>query len=405
VVLSLVAAPTLPPEHPHTRLQSGISKPKKFTDGTIRYAHFCSTGEPSTIADAFADSRWKAAIDEEYNALIANNTWHLVPSTSGQNIIDCKWVYKVKTKADGTIDRYKACLVAKVFKQQYGIDYEETFSTVVKAATIHVVLPLVVSRGWILLQLDVKNVFLHGVLKKEVYMRQPPGYETSLGHVCMLDKALYGLKQAPRAWYFCLSSKLQSIGFCASKVDTSLFFYNKGGVTIFMLIYVDDIVVVSSSEKAIDALLHDLGFDFALKDLGDLHYLLGIEVKKVPDGIILSQENYANDLLHRVNMQIGKTVDTPLSVSEKLSLTDAEVLSSDDFTNYRSIVGALQYITLTRPDIAFSVNKVCQFHHAPTTVHWRAVKRILRYWRGTISLGLRLSKSSSTVVSAFSDAD
>jgi histone deacetylase 1/2 len=200
---------------------------------------------------------------------------------------------------------------------------------------------------------------LHGVLEEEVYMRQPPGYETRLGHVCRLDKALYGLKQAPRAWYSRVSSKLQSLGFCASKADTSLFFYNKGEVTIFMLIYVDDIVVASSSEKTVDALLHDLGLDFALKDLGDVHYFLGIEVKKVHNGIILSQEKYANDLLHRVNMQICKTVDTPLSVSEKLSLTDGEVLGGDDSTNYRSIVGALQYITLIRPDIAFSVNKVC----------------------------------------------
>ena len=152
------------------------------------------------------------------------------------------------------------------------------------------VLALAVSRGWQLRQLDVKNAFLHGVLEEEVFMRQPPGYEepSRLGQVCKLDKALYGLKQAPRAWYSRLSTKLQSLGFSASKADTSLFFYNKGGVTIFMLIYVDDIVVASSSEKAVGALLHDLGMDFALKDLGELHYYLGIEVKKVGDGIILS---------------------------------------------------------------------------------------------------------------------
>jgi histone deacetylase 1/2 len=142
-----------------------------------------------------------------------------------------------------------------------------------------------------------------------------------------------------------------------------------------------------------------------LKDLGDLHYFLGIEVKKVHDGIIMSQEKYANNLFHHVNMQICKTVDTPLSVSDKLSLTDGEVLSGDDSTNYRSIVGALQYITLTRPDIAFSDNKVCQFLHAPTIVHWTSGKHIWRYLCGTISLGLRLSKSSSTIVSAFSDVD
>jgi histone deacetylase 1/2 len=172
-----------------------------------------------------------------------------------------------------------------------------------------------------------------------------------------------------------------------------------------MLIYVGDIFVASSSEKDVDALLHDLGLDFALKDLGDLHYFLGIEVKKVHDGIILSRQKYVNDLLHRVNMQICKTVDTPMSVSDKLSLTDGEVLSDDDSTNYRCIVGALQYIMLTRLDIAFSVNKVCQFIHVPTTVHRTVVKRILRYLRGTISLGLWLSKSSYTVVSAFLDVD
>jgi histone deacetylase 1/2 len=144
-------------------------------------------------------------------------------------------------------------------------------------------------------------------------MKRPPGYEESsrVGYVCKLDKALYGLKQAHRA-----CSKLQSIGFSASKADTSLFFYNKGGVSIFMLIYVGDIIVASSSEKAVDALLHDLGMDFALKDLEELHYFLGIEVKKVHDGIILTQERYANELLQRVNMTICKTVDTPLSVSE-----------------------------------------------------------------------------------------
>jgi histone deacetylase 1/2 len=398
------------PGRPHTRSQSGISQPKQITDGRVRYdrvrfANFSSSGEPTSIGEALADPKWKAAMDEEYQALQHNNTWHLVPAGVGKNVIDCKWVYKVKRRADGSVDRYKARLVAKGFKQRYGIDYEDTFSPVVKAATIRLVLSIAVSRGWHLRQLDVKNAFLHGVLEEEVYMRQPPGYEGRPGLVCKLDKALYGLKQAPRAWYYRLSSKLQSLGFSASKADTSLFFYNKGGVSIFMLIYVDDIVVASSSEKAVAALLHDLGLDFALKDLGGLHYFLGIEVKKVHDGIILSQEKYANDLLGRVNMKMCKSVDTPLSVSDKLSVMDGEVLSSEDSTRYRSIVGALQYITLTRPDIAFSVNKVCQFLHAPTTVHWTAVKRILRYLQGTVALGLRLSRSSSTSVSAFSDAD
>lgn len=135
-------------------------------------------------------------MDAEYMALMKNKTWRLVPPQKGRNIIDCKWVYKMKRKVDGTLDRYKAHLVAKGFKQRYGIDYEDTFSPVVKAVTIRMVLSIAVSRGWSLRQLDVQNAFLHGVLEEEVYMRQPPGYEKSSlpDYVCKLDRALYGLK-------------------------------------------------------------------------------------------------------------------------------------------------------------------------------------------------------------------
>jgi histone deacetylase 1/2 len=151
---------------------------------------------------------WKEAMDEEYGALMRNNTWKLVPPRSGVNIVDCRWIYKIKQKADGTVDRYKARLVAKGFKQRFGIDYEDTFSPVVKIATVRLVLAVSVSRGWSLRQLDVKNAFLHGVLEEEVYMRQPPGYEDrgKQNYICKLEKALYGLKQAPRAWYARLSS-------------------------------------------------------------------------------------------------------------------------------------------------------------------------------------------------------
>ena len=172
--------------------------------------------------------------------------------------------------------------MAKGFKQRYGIDYEDTFSPVVKAATIRVVLSIAVSRGWFLRQLDVQNAFLHGVLEEEVYMRQPPRYEDKScpNYVCKLDKALYGLKQAPRAWFARLSKKLCELGFKGSKADTSLFLYNKDSTTMFLLIYVDDIIVVTSSQEAVAALLQDLQKEFALKDLGDLHYFLGIEVKR-----------------------------------------------------------------------------------------------------------------------------
>lgn len=252
-----------------------------------------------------------------------------------------------------------------------------------------------------------QNAFLHGILEEEVYMQQPPGFEepSKPNYVCKLDKALYGLKQAPRAWYSRLSAKLIALGFKASKADTSLFFYDKGGITIYILVYVDDIIVASSTEKATAALLQDLQGEFALKDLGELHYFLGIEVTKVQEGIVLTQGKYASDLLKRVGMTDCKPVTTPLSTSEKLSLHEGSLLGPDDASRYRSIVGALQYLTLTRPDIAFSVNKVCQFLHAPTTVHWAAVKRILRYLKQCMELGLKIQRSVSTLVSAFSDAD
>lgn len=206
---------------------------------------------------------------------------------------------------------------------------------------------------------------------------------------------MYGLKQAPRACYARLRTNLEKLGFRASKADTSLFFYSKGGITIFVLIYVDDIIVASSVQSATTALLKDLNEEFALKDLGEVHYFLGIEVNKFSDGIVLTQGKYTSDVLRRVGMNDCKPVSTPLSVSEKLSVHEGDLLGPNDATQYRSVVGALQYLTLTWPDISFSVNKVCQFLHAPTTLHWAAVKCILRYLKHTAKLGIKITRSSS----------
>jgi histone deacetylase 1/2 len=203
--------------------------------------------EPSSVDAALQDPRWVQATNAEHATLLQNRTWHLVPRPKGKNIIGCKWVYKVKRKADGSVDRYKARLVAKGFKQKYGIDYEDTFSLVVKATTIRLVLSIAVSKGWSLRQLDVQNAFLHGILDEEVYMHQSPGYadKSCPNSICKLDKVLYGLKQAPRAWYSRLCGKLQALSFIPSKSDTSLFYYCRGGHVIYVLVYVDDIIVAS----------------------------------------------------------------------------------------------------------------------------------------------------------------
>jgi len=180
----------------------------------------------------------------------------------------------------------------------------------------------------------------------EVYMRQPQGFKNPKAphYICKLAKALYGLKQAPRAWYSRLSSKLCDLGFTPSKADTSLFLFNKSGITMFVLIYVDDIIVTSSSNHVISGLLQDLNKNFAIKDLGDFHYFLGIEVTKTQNGLLLTQEKYATNLLQRVGMHGCKSAPTPLSSTEQLSLTDGTSLSP---TRYRSIVGGLQYLNLT----------------------------------------------------------
>jgi len=174
---------------------------------------------------------------------------------------------------------------------------------------------------------------------------------------------------------------------------------------MFVLIYVDDIIVASSTRDATSVLLQDLNKELALKDHGDLNYFLGIEVNKVKNGILLTQEKYANDVLRRVGMMSCKLVSTLLSTSEKLSANESSPLGPSDATNYRSVVGALQYLTLTRPDISYLVNKVCQYLHAPTTLHWAAVKRILRYMKHTTKLGFKICRSSSSLITAFSDAD
>jgi histone deacetylase 1/2 len=401
--------PPAPPAGVVTRLRHGIHRPRQYTDGTVRYnpmrrAFFAM---PASHRDAIADPAWRTAMEAEFRALQDNKTWILVPRPSRTNIVSCKWIFKVKQHSDGSLDKYKARLVARGFTQQSGIDFHETFSPVVKAATVRIVLSLAISRGWTLRQIDVSNAFLHGFLEEDVFMHQPPGFEDPRypQFVCKLQKSLYGLKQSPRAWYSRLSDKLQQLGFIPSVADTSLFIYHHDGVTILMLVYVDDIVIAGSSCSVVDHLLRNLSSSFPIKDLGTLRYFLGLEAAYTSGGMTLSQHKYAEDLLHRAHMEKCKEVSTPMSVTDKLSSTLGTPLNGDDAFRYRSIVGGLQYLTLTRPDISFAVNKVCQFLSNPTDQHWEAVKRILRYIRGTTTTGLSIRRSPSTLLSVFTDAD
>ncbi|KAJ0946635.1 putative RNA-directed DNA polymerase [Helianthus annuus] len=306
---------------------------------------------------------------EEYAALLRNGTWSLVPPVPNTNVVDCKWVYKIKRDQTGTITRYKARLVAKGFNQQHGVDYHETFSPVVKSTTIRTVLSLAVTQQWTLRQLDVQNAFLHGELAETVYLRQPQGFvdPQKLDYVCLLHKSLYGLKQAPRAWFNRLTMALHSLGFKGSKTDPSLFIYSSKGTLLYMLVYVDDIILTGNNPSLIDQVIHSLGTTFAIQDLGSLSYFLGVEVVHQGSNLILSQQKYILELLQRAGLSHAKSVTSPITTTAHLSLGDSPLYENP--VRYRQVVGALQYVTISRPDITFAVNKVCQFMHSPIENH------------------------------------
>lgn len=400
-----------------TRARDGIHKPKipyiglsECKDYASRASNAISSStfyskEPSTVSEALSSSVWKAAMDAEFRALQQNKTWVLIPPSQNQKIVDSKWVFKIKYQTDGSILKHKARLVAKGFQQVPGVDFGETFSPVVKATTVRTILTLAVTFGWPVRQLDVNNTFLNGYLQEVVLMRQPEGFEDAQRptHVCRLVKALYGLKQAPRAWFDRLRDTLLRWGFKNSKSDVSLFFLRTATLTVFVLIYVDDILVTGYNSQYLSDFIKRLNSIFALKDLGPLSYFLGIEACRDSSGMYLSQEKYIADILDKLKMSNCAPVDTPMVTGRKFTAKDG-TLMKDPYL-YRRAIGSLQYLTTTRPDISFVVNKLSQFLSSPIDVHYSGVKRILRYLQGTKHIGLHIRPASSLKLVAYTDAD
>ena len=404
---SVQPATTTPPQPPRhhmvTRARDGIRMPNP------KYANVAApptpSPPPSTVRAALRDMEWRAAMQSEFDALQANGTWTLVPQPPNANIITGKWIFKNKLHPDGSLERRKARWVVRGFSQRPGVDFHQTFSPVVKPTTIRTVLQLAASRRWPVHQLDVKNAFLHGDLAERVYCFQPAGFADPgrPDHVCLLVKSLYGLKQAPRVWFQRLGTHLRSIGLHPTGSDSSLFVYRRGNDMAYVLVYVDDIIVMASTTTLLHRVINDLRHEFAIKDLGALRFFLGVQVHRHGGGFFLTQSQYTEDILERAGMANCKPAPTPVDVKKKLAATDGD--PAPDATFYRSITGALQYLTLTRPDIAYAVNQACLYMHSPRTVHWNLVKRILRYLRGTVDSGIVLSASNSTELRAYSDAD
>ena len=233
-------------------------------------------------------------------------------------------MYRIKHSVDNSIERYKACLIARGFTQQEGIDYSKTFSPIIKQAIVRLFFSIVVSLNWKIYQLNIHNVFLNGVLTEEVCMKQSLGFVDSTfpSHVCRLHKSLYGLKQASRAWFTHLSDCLLSISFLASKVDTSLFILFDGTNIFYFLVYVNDILLTGSNSVMLHHLIQLLSFKFKLRDLGAIHYFLGIKVQSTDMGLILRQPKYILDILTRAGMTSYNPVDTSVSPSKAIILLD-----------------------------------------------------------------------------------
>ena len=285
------------------------------------------------------------------------------------------------------------------------MDFFETFSPIIKPTTIVLLLALAVSNDWHMRQLDVQTVFLHGHLQEDVFTTLPSGFVNPAcpDYVCKLQKSLYGLKQSPRAWYMKLSEFLQDYGFLTSKTDTSLFIYRNQAKCTYVLVYVDDILVIANDASTDTTLLQALAIAFPIKDMGFPHYFLGIKLHKTSSGLILSQQKYILDLLIKSKMDGTKPASTPMSSSRTLVRKHSNPFT--DPTLFRHLVGSLQYLSLTRPNLSFAIGKLSQMMHDPSNDHWDALKKVLRYLKGTIQYGLFLSKNSSQQLTLFTDAD
>ncbi|KAG7598335.1 Reverse transcriptase RNA-dependent DNA polymerase [Arabidopsis suecica] len=401
-----------------------IRAPRRFDDEDY-YAEALyttedgDTVEPADYSEAIRDSNWemwKRAMDEEMGSQLKNNTWTIVQRPENQRIIGCRWIYKYKLGIPEVEEpRYKARLVAKGYAQREGVDYTEIFAPVVKHVSIRILLAIVAQEDLELEQLDVKTAFLHGELKEKIYMAPPEGYESMFkpNEVCLLNKSLYGLKQAPRQWNEKFDNYMTEIGFTRSNYDSCAYIkVLEEGSVMFLLLYVDDMLVAAKDKEAISQLKRELSIKFEMKDLGPAKKILGMQIiRDRPNGALwLSQGDYLNKILVTYNMEEAKLVTTPLGAHFKLSAATEEALAKDEefmkSVPYSNAVGSIMYAMIgTRPDLAYPVGVISRYMSQPAKDHWLAVKWVMRYIKGTLDTKLCYKRNADFKIVGYCDAD
>lgn len=359
---------------------------------------------PLTYNQAVQEKEWRNAVSFEVDALEDQGTWDITKLPPGVKAIGSKWVFRIKYNSDGTIERYKARLVALGNHQKEGVDFTETFAPVVKMQTVRLLLDVAAAKNWELHQMDVHNAFLHGDLKEDIYMKPPPRFKTTdPSLVCKLKKSIYGLKQAPRCWFEKLSTSLIKFGFIQSKKDYSLFTSIRGSTVLHVIVYVDDLVICGNDASVIAKFKVYLSQYFKMKDLGHLKYFLGIEVARSPEGIFLSQRKYFLDVIEECGLSGSRPAETPLEQNHKLASSTSSIFPEPD--KYRRLVGRLVYLTHTKPEISYAVNMLAQFMQKPLSDHWDAALRLVRYLKGCPGQGILLSSASNLQLTGYSDSD
>ncbi len=339
-------------------------------------------------------------MQEEYDSLVVNNTWYVVPLLKGRKPISCKWVFKIKHGVDGEIEHYKAKLVARGFTQTFRVDYNETFAPVAKFVSIPYILALATIEDMEIHQMDVKTTFLNGDLDEEIYMEQPEGFTQEGEHlVCKLHKSLHGLKQFPRAWNQKLDVFLKNIKFVRSDVDFSVYVAQMGDVKFFIVVYVDDLILVCNNKDKLLQVKKKLSQKFEMKNLGDLHFFLGMEVERNRAQCLLyiNKIGYFKEIFKCFCMEDCKAIGEPLDPKTKLK---KNVNKDDKMVKvfYQQAVGSL--MLCIRPDLAYRISVANS-----NLEHWIAVKRIFRYLQGTLHFKLCFRRLTPQGLVGYCDMD